>query len=1644
MNTSTLHPVVLEKLQRFSRQRRRLILWRGLCSTAAVWLGAMIGLALVDRLVLLEDGVRMALSFFGYAATAAVVWRTCVRYLAHMPGPRELARLIEVAAPQLREELLAAVELSESDQQPHWDSDQFRAALQQLAAQHVGGIQVESLLTRRLITSWLYAAGAAVVVFLALVSIPGLHFGQAFARAMLPAANIARYSTVQIEVLAPSPADLTVPEGDAVPVTVRVTGGDVQQVILETFPKRGSRERVAMALSAVNQFTAPIQINQSPVLYRIRASDAITRKFLLDPRARPQVVRFHKTYRYPTYARLDTRKVTEENGDLDAIDGTEVELNLDVDQPIKQASLRLELGKVTREVPLQRIPSGQLSARLPLTAAGTYRVQLVAASSGFENKYSPQYEIRVRPDLLPSVKIEKPEQDQLVLPPDALVNLTGTAKDDLSISNVEQAVQINHGKWQTFPLQQTTGTVVTVARAWDLFELGVHPGDRVLTKLVATDLKGQRGESVPLRIMITAPGFDPQRHVRLKAKQAVDKALQELREAADKLDQKTQSAKTALSNPAAEKLAKQQALLAARTAAEAVAEKAAEAQRQIQEALPKMTNMRESKDLVLAGTAVSRAQREGVEQLKNALERAADHAATGDDKAARTDLQKSPEMLNAAAGAPRIANDTYRQIVAADEAHAITSDLTQINTDQRTLAEQLRDPSQTERAARRQNVTANQTKDVEKQMKDLSQHTWDSPSNIARDRAKDLAREREQVEKALAAEPTAEKLKPVADAMQRSLENAANQMRSAERELAQRADNARKWMAEQFPSAAENIAKLARQTAPTPDQFEAAVNQLKDRAALEEKRPHADAQFAADTAHAADAVQALTDAASPTNAATALKAIEKAFRKLETGHDVGEQATALRQLAGQERWEKPTAGEAAERAKDWKHAQQEMKALPQKIDQAQLPTDAGKALNKIAESQPAQQVGSEMNKRQENAAPTKNVAQPVAQVAADVAAVKKQLQPFLDEARAEIEKAAPKLSERLAGLAKSAEKMKGKSEDQAKTAGKPETTEKVRAEAKNLSHDQAKLDNRVNDARDAIRRDANVQNLATEEGRERARDADDANAMLREPTPNANDMLQHAAQTQQPDKQQNSLKAAADMQGKLAETLNKLAEHYKNLENGKTEPTRSALREAEKDMGLKPTLDAEYAKAKALEQLAGLSPQDQLKELEKALQNNKPMRSELSDIAKNALQNAANDLQNQANKENKIAQQMGTPAEQAKQIAEAAKKLAQQDVPAAAEKAGQNAKPEMNSAAQKLDNVAKNIPQDGSKSPAEMAKGVQDQVAPLQQAANDLKNAANKSADAAKPQAQANAQKASELANQAQQLANALQQTPAQMQAAAAQQPAIEQNVRDAGNDIERAGRHEERLGQEAAGKQMQQLGNQIESQTGAQVADAGQQMAQAQTPAQDQSAAKAAGEAIQQAADKANAMAQQPTPPPTPPASPESTAGQLAAANGEAAQWMARALDSLDAAMNPSSQAAQQAGTKPEQGGQPGKPEQGQGQGKPEPGQGQDAASQAAQAAAQSQASAMANARGQGLTPGQQPMSENEGDGKGAAFRAAGMDVGDLPENIRRLRGDWGKLPPKLARDLMESQREGVSGEYREMVELYFRAVADKAREKK
>src|SRR4029079_5727219 len=86
--------------------------------------------------------------------------------------------------------------------------------------------------------------------------------------------------------------------------------------------------------------------------YRIRAGDAMTRRYTLSTVERPEARSFKKTYQYPDYARKPNRVVTEDNGDLDELEGSTVELEIEVNQDVKDAKLRLEQGGKPSEIAL--------------------------------------------------------------------------------------------------------------------------------------------------------------------------------------------------------------------------------------------------------------------------------------------------------------------------------------------------------------------------------------------------------------------------------------------------------------------------------------------------------------------------------------------------------------------------------------------------------------------------------------------------------------------------------------------------------------------------------------------------------------------------------------------------------------------------------------------------------------------------------------------------------------------------------------------------------------------------------------------------------------------------------------------------------------------------------------------------------------------------------------------------------------------------------------------------------------------------------------------------------------------------------------------------------------------------------------------
>jgi hypothetical protein len=621
--SSHIDPKILAKLRAFAARRRKLILLRGICTALAMLLATMMLVALIDWLFVLPDYARWALSGAAYLAVIIAEWRTCVRLLAHSPDPRQLARLVEHAEPALREDLLSAVELGSEKQGEGFDSPQFRELVQSGVAARVENLDMSRLLPVNLVKRYLGVAAVILIALIVAFSVTGLQFGTLLMRALLPMGNFARVSKFQVKIVEPSPAEGVIPQGDTVPLVIEVTGGSTRKATLETFSETGGREVFAMTPTEEGRFSATIQVGREAVQYRVRAGDAMTRKYRFDAAARPYVVTFDKIYRLPEYTRSEPKQVSEENGDLAALEGTTVELRLRTNQAVKSGELRLDQGKQQTVVPLQR-EGEHLIGQVPITASGTYRVFLVGAETGFENKFSPEYEIRAEPDLIPQVELELPKTD-LILPANEIVDLRGTASDDQALAKVSQHVRVNDGQWQETPLVTNPGQKTIVERRWSLHEQGVKAGDLLTVKLVATDLKGSKGESRPLQVTITAAGFETKRLQALEARRLHWETLKSLRVAADAFEKRAAEAREQFNAAGDNEPQRRQMIVSATAAMDEFESKWMEASAQLVAALQNAAPAHESAELVLLGRFLARIKMSTAQFARDPLDLATAH-----------------------------------------------------------------------------------------------------------------------------------------------------------------------------------------------------------------------------------------------------------------------------------------------------------------------------------------------------------------------------------------------------------------------------------------------------------------------------------------------------------------------------------------------------------------------------------------------------------------------------------------------------------------------------------------------------------------------------------------------------------------------------------------------------------------------------------------------------------------------------------------------------------------------------------------------------------------------------------------------------------------------------------------------------------
>jgi hypothetical protein len=330
------------------------------------------------------------------------------------------------------------------------------------------------------------------------------------------------------------------------------------------------------------------------------------------------------------------------------------------------------------------------------------------------------------------------------------------------------------------------------------------------------------------------------------------------------------------------------------------------------------------------------------------------------------------------------------------------------------------------------------------------------------------------------------------------------------------------------------------------------------------------------------------------------------------------------------------------------------------------------------------------------------------------------------------------------------------------------------------------------------------------------------------------------------------------------------------------------------------------------------------------------------------------------------------------------------------------------------------MPTDFSAPPAALAEKVDDFARAMDQAQGDLQSAVGKvnAAGNANPdqRSQAAAQtrdaqrKAADLKKQGGDLARDLRETARrrsdQFEYTDRRQQEINQMAPEVIDDIARAAIHAERLSRPDA-QTLRSATQAMQAISQNELPDAQHALDQAVHARQAQPPVDRAYDAL---ADQLDNLAELQA---------DAAQPQQGAQADETAKWMARTLDQLEAAQIAA-----------------GSPKQAQ----PPPSTARQTMNQAllaqqiamAQARAQSQSRAQAGNRAASMfssdrTSPQMPPETGE----------------ELPDRLALRRGDWGKLRTLSATDLMEAGKETVAEDYREMVNMYFLVISQKARQK-
>ncbi len=538
-----------------------------LAAAAAAALLVLAGLAIALARV---AEAPLALASLGAAMALGLVAWFVVRPLRAQPSLKGFALAAETRFPEHRSLLVNALELAPAAAGP----GSLAGALVAEANRRAGSLDLAPLLPRALPRPALLGLGAATAAWaLAFGLAPG-PLGGALDRLFHPRAAAATLVSLTVE-----PGDVTLPPGATLFVRAKVDGTGRAPTLV--FEHGGTRDRVRMEPAAADgRFEASVRGVAEPGTYQVEVAGVKSPLYAVALAGQAGVVSFDLTYRYPAYTGLPAESRSATRGDVTALDGTEVEVVVNLDRSAK--SVRWTLP--TRPpVALRALSPRRWTGTFTVGAAGPWTLAADVETRTVEATYN----VQPIADQPPMLTVIEPAGD-LDLPAGSRIPVWIVVSDDFGVADLILVAKPEDGAVLRTPLARwpEKPREASVGADWDAAPLALLPGRSATFHFELRDNDAVGGPNVTvsrtftLRFPLLSELFEELGQEREETKVALEELKKEAEEAARQSEKLARDLQNERQLTWEKKEAAREATEAQKKVAERIAEQAAQLQEQ--------------------------------------------------------------------------------------------------------------------------------------------------------------------------------------------------------------------------------------------------------------------------------------------------------------------------------------------------------------------------------------------------------------------------------------------------------------------------------------------------------------------------------------------------------------------------------------------------------------------------------------------------------------------------------------------------------------------------------------------------------------------------------------------------------------------------------------------------------------------------------------------------------------------------------------------------------------------------------------------------------------------------------------------------------------------------------------------------------